>query len=1025
MFAGVEIKQLLADNPPRIIVKNTEPPQGTGKPQTPTQPKKAKPGRKLKPLTFTKERARSDGDIRDLLKRKRDMEKGNSSPDSESENVVQSLKKLGNATPIQDANHGTLNAHSELMLFDSFFADNQDDLVDSNVNVKSILLTLTKEIKLLRTEAANNTVKLEKRIETAQESNSSAITGLKKELKNFETTWDSKWQELQSKQLVLETEIATIKEDLKSHRAGDSVNLAQDVNPNITLLETKMKRLDQLIDTQEKEAKRMNIIIKNHTWSLANLKKDAQSFLQDKFNATAELMDINPVDKLGKVIQVKLGSLEAKERIMSTKASALKTSKLSITHDLTNRELFQRSNLIKFAEEKNKLGMKTILKGNKLKVNDDWYLWDTQSNTVTQIRPIRKKTNNTNHSQPPSAQPGSSNLFNHITSPEADILCVCETWSTCTVKLPNGWQNYHSFCANAIKEKSTGRANGGLAIFVRNEIKQEPYTSWIAGFLFTPSKNIATSLELLQTVLDEIADTYGHLPTLLTGDFNARLGALKPLPEEITNGTLLSYDRSTLDELITPRGRTLADFMDNNDFVILNGRTIIDSLAQYTCAHIGRSVIDFGWINSANIADIMDLNVIQEENPSDHFPVNISLRHTYDSKQGQPVKCSYELTYRWRTEHKEKYKEALRFSDKLATNFQEKNAEQLSEKLMSAIKDAAQITDMTVKRTQRLINRPKEWFDAECKENLKKVKQLFKVCKSAGFNKSEKLTKSKKIQANKKKLDNLANTKNSREFRKAIRDSRPWQAQENPINMESWEQFYTSTLAPDVPDDTMFFGVDHPMMDQDFTMEELNKVLARAKSNKTPGPDKIQNEFLKNLPYNWKMFTLCLLNKILRQEIPPADWYSTLLTLIYKNGDKLDHQNYRGIALVNHLAKILIGLINNRLTKWVEDNKIIPEAQSGSAHLRLKVNGQLSQDFNINEGVLQGELLSPLLFLIFTADLESFLRDNNCEGTNIDGVTDILLLLYVDDLVILAASAVDLQKKIDLLDLYCSKNQLQ
>ncbi|XP_046597851.1 uncharacterized protein LOC124294787 [Neodiprion lecontei] len=95
-----------------------------------------------------------------------------------------------------------------------------------------------------------------------------------------------------------------------------------------------------------------------------------------------------------------------------------------------------------------------------------------------------------------------------------------------------------------------------------------------------------------------------------------------------------------------------------------------------------------------------------------------------------------------------------------------------------------------------------------------------------------------------------------------------------------------------------------------------------------------------------------------------------------------------------------------------------------SANFKLKVNGEISREFEISEGVLQGELLSPLLFLIFIADLEKFLRKQGCAGTNIDGVQDILLLLYADDLVILASSPKDLQKKINHLKRYCDNNLL-
>ena len=100
------------------------------------------------------------------------------------------------------------------------------------------------------------------------------------------------------------------------------------------------------------------------------------------------------MDKLGKVIRVNLGTLEAKEKIMTTKATILKSSELSISHDLTNRELTQRNNLIKLAEEKKKLEMKTFLKGNKLK---NWFLWAIQSNAAIQMRPAHIKNGNNNY----------------------------------------------------------------------------------------------------------------------------------------------------------------------------------------------------------------------------------------------------------------------------------------------------------------------------------------------------------------------------------------------------------------------------------------------------------------------------------------------------------------------------------------------------------------------------------------------------------------------------------------------------
>lgn len=95
-----------------------------------------------------------------------------------------------------------------------------------------------------------------------------------------------------------------------------------------------------------------------------------------------------------------------------------------------------------------------------------------------------------------------------------------------------------------------------------------------------------------------------------------------------------------------------------------------------------------------------------------------------------------------------------------------------------------------------------------------------------------------------------------------------------------------------------------------------------------------------------------------------------------------------------------------------------------AASLRVRAGGQLSREVEITEGVLQGEILSPLLFILFIADLEQDLRKCGLRGVNIDGTNDIMALLYADDLVILADSPADMNRKLTALSKYCQANSL-
>jgi hypothetical protein len=69
-------------------------------------------------------------------------------------------------------------------------------------------------------------------------------------------------------------------------------------------------------------------------------------------------------------------------------------------------------------------------------------------------------------------------------------------------------------------------------------------------------------------------------------------------------------------------------------------------------------------------------------------------------------------------------------------------------------------------------------------------------------------------------------------------------------------------------------------------------------------------------------------------------------------------------------------------------------------------------------GLLQGETLSPLLFSLYISEIEKILRDSGIPGVKIDHTFDLQVLLFADDMVILASTPIYLQKKIDILRQY-------
>ena len=202
-----------------------------------------------------------------------------------------------------------------------------------------------------------------------------------------------------------------------------------------------------------------------------------------------------------------------------------------------------------------------------------------------------------------------------------------------------------------------------------------------------------------------------------------------------------------------------------------------------------------------------------------------------------------------------------------------------------------------------------------------------------------------------------------------------------------------------------------------------------------------------------------------------------------------DPLSYRGITLSNSMYKLYSSVINDRLSKWVENSDILVDEQNGFRKKRstidhlssvtnlietrkklkrstfcafidlkkaydsvnrellwhklehlgiggtmlnavkslytavsscVRINGFYTEWFDVTSGLRQGCSLSPLLFNIFINDLA--LKIKACgKGVKIDG--DIVgILLYADDIVLLADNEKELQDMLDILNNWCVSN---
>lgn len=83
----------------------------------------------------------------------------------------------------------------------------------------------------------------------------------------------------------------------------------------------------------------------------------------------------------------------------------------------------------------------------------------------------------------------------------------------------------------------------------------------------------------------------------------------------------------------------------------------------------------------------------------------------------------------------------------------------------------------------------------------------------------------------------------------------------------------------------------------------------------------------------------------------------------------------------------------------------------------VKHKGTFTETFRISAGVLQGEILSPLLFSMYLNDFERYFINSNCTSIELQMI-NMFLIMYADDTVLLAESPEGLQDMLNTAQIY-------
>lgn len=133
----------------------------------------------------------------------------------------------------------------------------------------------------------------------------------------------------------------------------------------------------------------------------------------------------------------------------------------------------------------------------------------------------------------------------------------------------------------------------------------------------------------------------------------------------------------------------------------------------------------------------------------------------------------------------------------------------------------------------------------------------------------------------------------------------------------------------DEDDDYSNEEVNIEMLDCPFSVEEICKTISMLNRHKSADITNNVADFFIDSKNFIAPYLVQLFNHIYDTGEYPESWTKGIIVPIFKKGDRTDPSNYRGITLVNIMAKIFSLTLRNRINDWCENGNIFNDTQFG------------------------------------------------------------------------------------------------
>ena len=159
---------------------------------------------------------------------------------------------------------------------------------------------------------------------------------------------------------------------------------------------------------------------------------------------------------------------------------------------------------------------------------------------------------------------------------------------------------------------------------------------------------------------------------------------------------------------------------------------------------------------------------------------------------------------------------------------------------------------------------------------------------------------------------------------------------------------------------------------------EVRKLLEKLDTKKSTGLDNLPSRMLKIAAGVLAPSLAFLFNQSISSGIVPTEWKLARVTPIFKKGKRQDVNNYRPISIIPAVAKVFERIIYDQFFKYLNDNDLLVNCQSGFRSLHSTLTSLLeasnSWSVNIDNGLINGVIFIDLKKVFDTIDHKILLR---------------------------------------------------